>query len=241
MTGNLSQNGAPLASSTVSVSPAGVATTDAAGNYRLAVSPASTTTYTATFPGVAAPPTVTIAVAPAVTLKAKRKGAKAVFTGTLGPSQPGHPIEIQRLVAGAWKPFATTTATSTSTISLSKTIKTCGKYTFKAVVPADAGHIAGETLPVQVERHRLSLKIKLRGRRVTFTGTVAPKHRGKTVVIQRAKGARFVTFAKVKLSKKSAFKLVKKLKKGRYSFRASMGSDSCHFGGLSKTRAVRVR
>jgi hypothetical protein len=241
LTGNLSQAGAPLGSSTVSVSPAGTATTDAAGNYSLAVSPASTTTYTATFTGVATPPTVTVSVAPAVTLKARRKGTKAVFSGTLGPSQPGHPVEIQRLVSGAWKPFATTAATSTSGISLSKKIKTCGKYTFKAVVPADAGHVAGESLPVQVERHRVSLKITVRGRKATFTGSVAPKHRGKTVVIQRAKGARFVTFAKVKLSKRSTFKLKKKLAKGRYTFRASMGTDSCHYGGVSRLRPVRVR
>jgi predicted GH43/DUF377 family glycosyl hydrolase len=241
LTGNLSQAGAPLGSSTVSVSPAGTATTDAAGNYSLAVSPASTTTYTATFTGVATPPTVTVSVAPAVTLKARRKGTKAVFSGTLGPSQPGHPVEIQRLVSGAWKPFATTAATSTSGISLSKKIKTCGKYTFKAVVPADAGHVAGESLPVQVARHRGSLKITVRGRKATFTGSVAPKHRGKTVVIQRAKGARFVTFAKVKLSKRSTFKLKKKLAKGRYTFRASMGTDSCHYGGVSRLRPVRVR
>lgn len=241
LTGNLSQSGAPLASSTVSVSPAGNATTDAAGNYSLVVSPASTTTYTATFPGVATPPSVTVSVAPAVKLKARRKGANAIFSGTLAPSQPGHPIEIQRLVAGAWKAFATTKATSTSGISLSKKIKVCGRYTFKAVVPADAGHVAGESLPVQVERHRLSLKVVVRGRKATFTGTVAPKHRGKIVVIQRAKGTRFVTFAKVRLSRTSAFKLAKTLKKGRYSFRASMGADGCHFGGVSRTRAVRVR
>jgi hypothetical protein len=164
-----------------------------------------------------------------------------VFSGTLGPSQPGHPIEIQRLVSGKWSTFAAIKATATSAISLSKKIKTCGKYTFKAVVPADAGHVAGESLPVQVERHRLSLKVALRGRKATFTGSVAPKHRGKTVVIQLAKGTRFVTFAKVKLSERSTFKLTKKLKKGRYTFRASMGTDRCHFGGLSKTRAVRVR
>jgi predicted GH43/DUF377 family glycosyl hydrolase len=241
LSGNLSQNGAPLASSSVTVSPAGAATTDTAGNYSLTVSPAQTTTYTATFSGGTTPPSVTVSVAPAVTLKARRKGAKAIFAGTLGPSQPGHPIEIQRLVAGAWKPFATTTATATSAISLSRKIKTCGKYTFKAVAPADATHVAGESLPVRVELHRVSLKVKLRGRKATLTGSVAPKHRGKVVVIQRAKGTRFVTFAKVKLSKRSTFKLVKKLKKGRYTFRASFGADSCHYAGLSKTRLLRVR
>jgi predicted GH43/DUF377 family glycosyl hydrolase len=241
LTGNLSQSGAPLSSATVSVAPAGDATTDAAGNYSLTVSPSATTTYTATSAGVTSPPSVTVAVAPAVTLKAVRKGSKAVFRGTLGPSQPGHPLQIQRLVAGAWKAFAGTTATSTSAISLSKKIKTCGKYTFKAVVPADATHVAGESLPVKVELHRLTLKIDLHGRKATFTGSVAPKHRGKTVLIQLAKGTRFVKFAKVKLSKRSTFKLVKKLKKGRYTFRASFGADRCHFGGVSKTRGVRVR
>jgi predicted GH43/DUF377 family glycosyl hydrolase len=241
LSGNLSQAATPLGASSVSVAPTGNATTDAAGNYSLIVSPSQTTTYTASFAGATAPPAVTISVAPAVTLKAKRKGKKAVFSGTLAPSQPGHPLEIQRLVAGAWKTFATTTATAGSTISLSKAVRACGKYTFKAVAPADGGHVAGESAPVQVEPHRLTLKLSLHGRKVTFTGAVSPKHKGKTVVIQLAKGTRFVTFAKVKLSKRSTFKLVKKLKKGRYSFRASMGADRCHFGGLSRTRALRVR
>jgi predicted GH43/DUF377 family glycosyl hydrolase len=241
LSGNLSQSGAPLGSSSVSVAPAGSATTDAAGNYSLTVSPSQTTTYTATFGAATTPPAVTIAVAPAVTLKASRKGAKAVFKGTLGPSQPGHPIQIQRLVAGTWRSFATSTATAASAISLTKKIKACGKYTFKAVVPADATHVAGESLPVQVEPHRLTLKVALHGRRATFTGNVAPKHKGKTVVIQRLKGTRFVKFAKVKLSKRSTFRLAKKLKKGRYTFRASMGADSCHFAGLSRPRKVTVR
>jgi hypothetical protein len=108
-------------------------------------------------------------------------------------------------------------------------------------VPADATHVAGESLPVQVEAHRVTLKVALHGRKATFTGAVAPTHRGKTVVLQLAKGARFVTFAKVKLSKRSTFKLVKKLKKGRYTFRASFGADRCHFAGASKRRALRVR
>jgi len=241
LSGTLSQNGVPLGASTVSVAPAGSAATDATGKYSMVVSPQQTTTYTATFAGVATPPSVTISVAPAVKLNATRKGTKAIFKGLLGPTQPGHPVQILRLTAGAWKPFATTTATATSAISVTKPIKACGKYTFKAVVPADATHVAGESLPVQVEPHRLTLKIAMHGRTATFSGSVAPKHKGKTVVIQRAQGTRYVTFAKVKLSKRSTFKLSKTLKKGRYTFRASMATDSCHFAGLSKTRAITVK
>jgi hypothetical protein len=249
--GSLSQAGTPLASQTVSLlqQPAGASafaplaspTTDAGGSYQMQVSPNVTTTYGAGYTGVSTNPTVSIAVRHLVSFKAVRKGSKGLFSGKLAPVEPRHPIQIMRLSSGAWVPFAATSTSSTSTFKLTKVIKTCQRYTFKAVAPADAQHQAGESAPLQVEHHRLTLNVAVRSWRATFTGKVAPTHPGKVVLIQVKNGIRFVTFAKVKLSKRSTFTLIKRLKRGRHTFRASLPTDRCHFGGVSRARAVSVK
>jgi predicted GH43/DUF377 family glycosyl hydrolase len=250
LAGNLLQAGAPLAARAVTLtaapaSPVTGATTDAAGKYATVHSPSANTTYSATSAGVLAPPSVSVGVRHAVVLKATRRltktGAKVVLRGTLGPAQPGHPIVIERRSGSRWVKYLTTKATSTSTISASKAIKRCAKYTFRAVVPADATHLDNASEQAQVELHRVALKASVRGRKVTLTGSVAPKHGSGTVIVRRKSGTKFVTFAKVKISKRSTFRLVKTVKKGKYTFRADKGSDSCHYAGVSRERSVTVR
>jgi hypothetical protein len=251
LSGNLSQAGAALAGQPVTVQqqPAGAAAfstvatpaTDTSGNYSSAVTPTVNTVYKATFTGVTSQPTVTVTVRPLVKLKAVRKGKSGVFTGSVAGGLVNETIQILQLKAGAFVPFATAKTDATSKFKVSKALKPCGKFTFKAVDPAGTTHDLGESLPAKVELHRLSLKLAVKARKVTFTGKVTPLHKSGTVVISRVVGKKLSKLGKAKLTKKSAFKLVKKLKKGKYVFVASMSADKCHFAGKSALKKVTVR
>jgi predicted GH43/DUF377 family glycosyl hydrolase len=251
LSGNLAQAGAALAGQAVTLQqqPAGAAaftpvatpTTDAAGNYTASVTPSVNTVYKGTFTGVTSEPTVTVNVRPIVKLKAVRKGKSGVFTGSVAPVLAGETIQIQQLKSGAFVPFATAKTDSTSKFKVTKALKPCGKFTFKAVDPAGAVHDLGESLPAKVELHRLTLKVAAKARKATFTGKVSPLHKKGTVVISRVVGKKLSKLGKAKLSKKSTFKLVKVLKKGKYVFVAAFAADKCHFAGKSANRKLTVR
>jgi hypothetical protein len=144
-------------------------------------------------------------------------------------------------VSGIWRPFATAKTDSTSAFKVSKKIAACARYTLKATTAADAEHLAGESAPALVELHKVTLKLSKKGRTVTFTGKVSPKHAGKSLLLKVQKGTVFSKLAKVKLSKKSTFRFRKKLKKGTYAFRADMAQDKCHFAGSSAVRTVVLK
>lgn len=251
LSGNLSQSGSPLIGQPVTLQqqPAGTAapvalatpTTDGSGSYSQIATPSLNTTYSAGFSGATAPPAVTVTVHPLVTLKAVRTGKFGVFSGTVAPTLANEAIQIQQLKAGSWITFTTAKTDATSHFKISKALPKCGKFTFKAVDAAGTVHDVGESLPANVEAHRLLLKIGVKTRKATFSGRVAPFHKSGTVVIDRVVGKRLVKLAKVKLTKKSTFKLVKKLKKGKYVFVAVMGADKCHFAGSSPPRKLTVR
>ena len=250
LSGQLTQGGAPLAGSAVSLlaQPAGAAvfsqlasaTTDAAGAYAGTVAPASTTTYRASFPGVGGEPTAQVAVAHRVRLKVRRSGRRGRFTGSVGPVHAGRSVAIEQLKSGAWAQVATVKTTSTSTFVLARKLKACKRYRFRATTAADADHLAGASAAVRVAPHRLALKLSRSGRRVTFSGSVRPAHPGKTVVLRVKQGTRFARYATVKLSRRSTFKLARKLKPGSHSFRAELPRDRCHFPGRSSVRTIEV-
>jgi hypothetical protein len=251
LSGNLSQGAAPLGGQPVTLQQKGpgavvfsnfaAPATDAAGNYSAPTTPTFNTTYKATYAGVATEPTVLVTVHPLVKLQAVRKGKLGVFTGSVAPTLANEAVQIQQLKAGAWVAFATAKTDSTSHFKVSKALKPCGKFTFKAVDAAGAVHGVGESLPAKVEPHRLTLKIGLKARKATFTGKVLPLHRSGAVVISRVLGKRVVKLAKATVTKKSTFKVVKALKKGKYVFVARMGADKCHFAGTSAKRKITLR
>jgi hypothetical protein len=175
-----------------------------------------------------------------VRLAVRRSGTRGKFSGSVGPSHTGKDVVIEQLKSGAWAPLATVKTTSTSTFTLARKLKACKRYRFRATTAADADHLAGESSTVRVAPHRLSLKLSRSGRRVSFTGGARPAHPGKTVVLRVKQGTRFASFAKVKLSRRSTFKLARKLKPGSYSFRAELPGDRCHFPGRSPVRSVTV-
>jgi predicted GH43/DUF377 family glycosyl hydrolase len=249
--GNLSQGGAPLAATAVDLlqQPAGAtaftsfgsATSDAAGNWSSVVTPQSNTTYEANSAGIATPPTASVSVHQKVTLKATRRLKTGTFKGSIAPAHPGRDVVIQLKKGTSFVTFAKAKTTATSSFSVKKALKPCGKFQFRAVTAADADHLDGTSLVALVEKHRVSMRVKVKGRKATITGKVSPAHRSGTVLIKEIRGKRAVKLGKAKITKKSTFKLVLKLKKGKHTLRADVASDKCHFGGTSALRKVTAK
>ena len=161
LTGVLSQGSTLLAGQSVGLfaQPAGTttftqfssATTDSAGAYAKSVKPAKTTTYKASYTGVAAEPTVTVRVAFRVTISVVRKGAKVLVRGKVAPSQRRKLVIIQIRIGKHWKTFARVRTTKRSTFSALRTLKR-GKYKFRAKKAADAQHLAGMSRTVSLRR-----------------------------------------------------------------------------------------
>ena len=217
------------------------ATTSATGDWSSVVTPQSNTTYKATVPNGSSEPTAAVQVAQKMVFRASRRGTKGSFSGTIQPAHPNREVVIQRKSGTSYVTFKKVKTSSTSSFATTAKLKACQKYTFRVITAADADHAAGQSANVLVEKHRVALKVSLRGRKATFTGSVKPLHKSGTVVIKRIVGTRASKFASAKLTRKSTFRLVKTLKKGKYVFRADMGSDRCHFAGSSARRSITVR
>jgi hypothetical protein len=251
LTGALTQGGAPMAGQAVSLlaqeagasafSPLAGATTDAAGAYSVVVRPGKGTTYRASYPGVAAEPTVSLAVKHRVTLRVVRRGTRGTFTGAVGPRHPRRVVVIQKRAAGRWVKFATLRTNSRSRFSTVKRLKRRAKYQFRARTAADADHLAGVSKVALVDAQKVSLAATVKARTVILSGRVTPSHPGQAVIIKIQKGSSFVRFARLKLSRRSTFLLKRKLARGTYSFRADRPADRDHFGGKSPVRTVTIR
>jgi predicted GH43/DUF377 family glycosyl hydrolase len=251
LTGTLSQGGAPMPGQSVALlgqeigasvfSPLASATTDGAGAYTSVVRPKKQTTYKASFAGVAAEPTVAVAVKHLVKLRVVRRGTRGTFTGSVGPRHPGRVVVIQKRASGRWVKFATLKTNSKSLFSTVKRLKRRAKYQFRARTAADADHLAGVSKVALVDAQKVSLSATVKGRTVTLSGRVTPSHPGQAVIIKVKKGSSFVRFAKLKLSRRSTFLLKRRLAKGTYTFRADRPADRDHFPGKSPVRTVTVR
>ena len=217
------------------------ATTNATGDYTSVVTPQVNTTYKATVANGSSEPTVAVQVAQKMAFRASRRGTKGSFSGTIQPAHPNREVVIQRKSGTSYVTFKRVRTSSTSSFATTAKLAACRKYTFRVITAADADHAAGQSADVLVEKHRVSLKVSVRGRKVTFTGKVSPLHKSGSVLIRRIVGTRAAKFATARLTRKSTFRLVKTVKKGRYVFRADKASDRCHFAGSSARRSARVR
>src|SRR5207247_8675611 len=87
-------------------------------------------------------------------------------------------------------------------------------------------------------KHRITLTGKRASGKVYLSGTVGPRHVRRVVLIQQKKGSRWVTIARVRTTRRSTFKLVRKAPAKRALFRAKIGADREHLANLS--RSVRA-
>jgi hypothetical protein len=129
----------------------GSATTNATGDWLLAVKPTSNTRYQARS-GKADSPNVDVLVRPAITLKLSdrtpKRGQRVTFSGTLCPEHDGVAIALQRRTATGWrtvtKPVLQDVAGATcSSYSAARRVRRNGAY--RARFLGDADHVAGNS------------------------------------------------------------------------------------------------
>jgi hypothetical protein len=132
-------------------SNAGSATTNATGDWSLAVKPTANTRYRANA-GKTDSPTVDVMVRPAIRLKLSdrtpKRGRRVTFSGRLCPEHDSVAIELQRKTSSGWKkvasPVLADIAGSTcSKYSAKKRVRRSGSY--RAHFNADADHAAGNS------------------------------------------------------------------------------------------------
>ena len=179
--------------------------------------------------------------APVLTLTASAPvvvyGQPVTLSGTL--TQGGAPMSARSVAllgqetgATVFSPVATATTDG------------AGAYTSvvhpKKLTTYKAGYAGAAEPTVSVAvKHLVRLRVRRRGTRGTFTGSVGPRHPGRVVVIQKRSGGRWVKFAKLKTSSKSTFSTVKRLKRrAKYQFRARTAADAEHLAGVSKVALV---
>ena len=167
-------------------------------------------------------------------------GKTGTVSGTLTQAAAGlagRAVTVFAQPRGAAAPVAVGTATTDPagawTLGVTPTKQT-------AYTAAFTGAAAPAAVTVAV-KHRLSLKVKLVGRKATFTGAIGPRHKRRAVTIQRKASGTWRKVATVKTNRKAAFRYVKSFAKGRYGFRAITAKDANHLAGRSPARRVRVR
>jgi len=130
---------------------AGSATTNATGDWTLAVKPTADTRYRANS-GKVDSPTVDVMVRPAITLKLSdrtpRRGQRVRFSGQLCPEHDTVAIELQRKTSTGWKKVASPVLAdipggTCSKYSVAKRVRRSGSY--RAHFNADADHAAGNS------------------------------------------------------------------------------------------------
>ncbi|MEP6909516.1 MAG: hypothetical protein ABI896_03680, partial [Actinomycetota bacterium] len=184
------------------------------------------------FDSVAAP-AMTFAAAPTTVVF----GKAVTLTGTV--TRSGLPVAGQAVALGA-QPVGTTVftalppATTDAAGNYSAVVKPTKRTTYKAGVTG----VSPEPTTVVSVKHSITLRGSRKKGKTYLRGTVGPRHVGRVVLIQRLKGKRWVTIARVKTSRKSTFKLVRKSSLKRARFRARIGADSEHLANTS--RVVRA-
>ncbi|HMJ01228.1 MAG TPA: hypothetical protein VK488_15455 [Gaiellaceae bacterium] len=179
------------------------------------------------------PPMLTLTALPMTVVY----GKAVTLSGTM--TQSGAPLVGQAVALGAQPtgtsvftalPPAMTDAAGNYKALIKPTKLTTYKAGFTGVLPEP-------TVIVKV-KHSISLRGRRKSGKVYLRGAVGPRHPRRVVRIQRLKGKRWVTIAKVRTSRTSSFKLVRKASAKRARFRALIGADKEHLA--NRSRVVRA-
>ena len=130
---------------------AGSATTNATGDWSLAVKPTANTRFQARS-GKADSPAVDVMVRPAISLKLSdrtpKRGQRVTFSGTLCPEHDGVAIALQRRTATGWrtvaKPVLADVAGATCS-SYTRSLRVRRNSAYRARFSGDADHVAGNS------------------------------------------------------------------------------------------------
>jgi hypothetical protein len=178
---------------------------------------------------------------PALTFSALPKtivfGKSTIISGTL--TRAGAPLAGQAVTLGA-QPIGTPTfaalppATTDATGNFRAVVKPTKRTTYKAAF----GGVSPDPTVTVLVKHRITLKGRRRSGKVYVNGTIGPRHVRRLVLIQKKTGRRWVTIARVRTTRRSTFKLVRKAPARRTLFRARIAADREHLANVS--RSVRA-
>src|SRR5262245_13994893 len=178
-----------------------------------------------------APPGLTFAATPRTIVF----GQVAILSGTL--TQGGAPLPGQSVALGAQPigaptfttlPPALTDSAGNFRSSVKPTKRTTYKAGFGAVVP--------EPTATVLVKHKITFKGARRSGKVYLSGTIGPRHVRRLVLVQKKVGRRWVTIARVRTTRRSSFKVVRKAPLKRTLFRARVAADREHLANISRTR-----
>jgi len=177
-----------------------------------------------------AAPAITFAVAP----KTIVYGRSAVLSGYV--TRGGAPV-VGEAVSLANQPVGSAVFIPMAPVSTDATgnFHVDIKPEKRTVYKAGYGGLTPEPTVTVLVKHKIGLKGRRAGGKVYLTGAVGPRHPRRVIVIQKKSGARWVTFARVRTSKRSTFKVVKKAPAKKTRFRARIGADKEHLANLSRT------
>jgi hypothetical protein len=161
-------------------------------------------------------------------------GKRVTLSGALTQGAGGlaaQSVALAAQAAGAPGFAALPPATTDSVGAFVSTVSPSKNTTYKATY---SGASSEPTVSVSVA-YLITLKVIRKSGTWSFRGKVAPNKRGRIVVIQVKTRSGWKRFAKVKLSKKSTFSVLRKLSPHkRYRFRATTARDAAHFAGVSR-------
>jgi hypothetical protein len=167
-------------------------------------------------------------------------GKHVTLSGTLMQGTgalAGQSVTLSAQAAGAPSFTALSPATTDPSGAFTSSVAPSKNTTYKA---SFAGAGTEPTVSVSVA-YLVTLRVARKGGSWSFRGKVGPNRRGRTVLIQVKTRSGWKRFAKVKLSKKSTFALLRKLSgHKRYRFRASTAADAAHLAGVSRIVSVRT-
>jgi hypothetical protein len=167
-------------------------------------------------------------------------GKRVTLSGTLvqgAGALAGQSVGLSAQASGAPAFAALPPATTDSAGAFTSTVAPSKNTVYKA---SYASASSAPTVSVSVA-YSVTLRVARKAGRWSFRGKVGPNRRGRVVVIQVKTRSGWKRFAKVKLSKRSTFTLLRKLARHKkYRFRASTSKDAAHLAGLSRVVTVRT-
>ena len=137
-------------------------------------------------------------------------------------------LAAQPLGAAAFASLPSVTTDAAGSFRL--TVKPTKRTTYRASL---AGAASEPTVVVAV-KHLITLKALRRSGKLYLRGTVGPRHARRVVVIQKRRGMRWVTIARVRTTRRSTFQLVRKAARTRSPFRARIAADREHLANISR-------
>jgi hypothetical protein len=179
------------------------------------------------------PPVLTFAALPKTVVFGKAVTLSGMVTQA-GAPLGGQPVALGAQPIGATVFTTLPAATTDAAGNFRAVVKPAKKTTYKA----GYGGISPEPTAVVAVKHSITLRGSRRSGKTYLRGTVGPRHPRRVVLIQRLKGSRWVTIAKVRTSRRSTFRLVRKASPKRAKFRARIGADREHLANTS--RVVRA-